>query len=126
MDLSMGETMVPVSALNLFDTIAILSLVPVFDGYLYPALKRRGFALTMLQKIGAGFVFAGLAMLLAAFIEVYRLSERPDAGNYYDLSARDNITPCQSIDDYNPYQYQNWQSGYVSHRDDNYNDNDEI
>jgi hypothetical protein len=42
---------------------------------------------------------------------IHRLSiYNPDfefaAGDYYDESARNNITPCQSLDDYNPYQYQ--------------------
>ena len=55
-----------------------------------------------------------VAMVIAALVEMYRLDEKRTAGNYYDKSARDNITPCQSIDDYNPHQYQNWQSGYVS------------
>jgi hypothetical protein len=32
-------------------------------------------------------------------------------GNYYDQSAQDNITPCQNIDDYNPYNYQEWYQG---------------
>jgi hypothetical protein len=30
------------------------------------------------------------------------------AGNYYDQSAQDNISPCQNLDDYNPYNYQEW------------------
>lgn len=30
------------------------------------------------------------------------------SGDYYDKSARDNISPCQNIDDYNPYNYQDW------------------
>jgi hypothetical protein len=33
MDLSIGGAPVPVSALNCFDTLAILLLVPVFDGF---------------------------------------------------------------------------------------------
>ena len=50
-------------------------------------------------------------MLVAAWVEIYRLRTAPAPGNYYDESARANITPCQSIDDYNPYEYQNWQAG---------------
>ncbi len=52
MDLSMGEADVPVSALNAFDTIAILLLVPVFDKLVYPYLKSVGYPLSMLQKMG--------------------------------------------------------------------------
>lgn len=52
MDLSIGSTLIPVSALNCFDTISILILVPIFDGYIYPYMKAKGQPLTMLQKIG--------------------------------------------------------------------------
>ena len=97
---------VPVSALNSFDTIAIIILVPIFDKFVYPYFKRKGYPLTMLIKIGLGFAFALLAMIIAAIIEVARLDLAPTPGNYYDVSARDNITPCQSLDDYNPYRYQ--------------------
>jgi hypothetical protein len=60
---------------------------------------------------GWGFVLAILAMMVAAFVEMYRLSHAPSAGGYDDQSAQDNITPCQNIDDYDPNQYQEWWQG---------------
>jgi len=113
MDLSIGSgSLIPVSALNCFDTISILLLVPLFDGYLYPYLKKRdGKGLNMLTKIGYGFTVSVLAMLVAGFIEMARKSNAPTPGDYYDESARDNITPCQSIDDFNPYKYQQYLAG---------------
>eukprot|EP01038_Epipyxis_sp_PR26KG_P011667 gene11667-15622_t len=111
MDLKIGSAPVPVSALNSFDTIAILLLVPLFDGVVYPYFKKIGMPLTMLKKIGSGFFFAMLAMIVAALVEIYRQSLAPEPGYYDDVSARNNISPCQSIDDYNPYQYQDWQAG---------------
>jgi hypothetical protein len=98
--------LVPVSALNSFDTIAIILLVPVFDQLVYPFCKRKGFQLTMLKKIGIGFIFALLAMVIAAIVEKARLDNAPTAGDYYDVNARNNISPCQSLDDYNPLRYQ--------------------
>jgi hypothetical protein len=102
---------IPVSALNLFNTISILGLVPVIDSYLYPALRKRGYAVTMLDRIGWGFIFALLSMVLAALVEYYRLSEKAEPGDYYDKDARDNITPCRNLDDFNPYEYQKWEAG---------------
>jgi hypothetical protein len=114
MDLSVGSVKIPVSALNLFDTVAILLLVPVFDGYVYPFLKSRGYALTMLSKISWGFFLAALSMVVAGLVEMYRLENKAEPGDYYDISARDNISPCQDIDNYNPYQFQKWEYGDVS------------
>lgn len=43
MDLRLGESVtIAVSTLNLFDTLAILLLIPVFDKLVYPFFKRRG------------------------------------------------------------------------------------
>ena len=90
-----SDASVPVSALNAFDTIAILLLVPLFDQYVYPKCKEKGYPLTMLGKIGIGFGIATIAMVVAALIEVWRLKLAPPAGNYYDVSARDHISGCQ-------------------------------
>lgn len=42
MDLSLGTSQIAVSTLNLFDTLAILMLIPVFDRFIYPALHAQG------------------------------------------------------------------------------------
>ena len=111
MNLDMGGSSVPISALGVFDSLAIVALVPVFDGYIYPMLKREGYPASMLHKMGAGFVVAMIAMLMAALVEYFRRQTAPAAGDWYDESARANITPCQSIDDYNPNVYQEWYAG---------------
>lgn len=114
MDLNLGSLMIPVSGLALFDTIAILTLLPIFDGYVYPYFKTNGRSgLTMLDKIGLGFVCMILAMAVAGLVEMLRLSERATAGGYMDQAARDNVSPCQNVDDYNPLQYQQWNAGEV-------------
>ena len=70
MDLRAGDVMIPVSAINIFNNITILALVPIFENYMYPFIKRvRGYPLTMLEKIGYGFFLAMLAMLVAGLIE---------------------------------------------------------
>lgn len=56
-------------------------------------------------------VFALLAMLVAAFLEMGRLANAPTAGDWYDTSARDNISPCQNIDDYDPTLFQLYWQG---------------
>lgn len=73
MDLALGSLTIPVSALNLFNTVGIIILIPVLDKLVYPALKRVGIVPTLLQKIGVGFIFATLSMVVAAFVEMKRL-----------------------------------------------------
>lgn len=111
MDSKLGSFQLPISAMNIFNNVTILLLVPLFEQYLFPAINRAGYQLTMLVKIGMGFAFAILAMIMAALIEVYRLQNVPANGYYDDQSARDNISPCRNIDNYNPYKYQEWYAG---------------
>jgi len=131
MNLNVGSFGIPVSALNIFDTLIILILVPIFDGILYPYLKKKGVPLSMLAKIGLGLIVALVSMLVAAIVEYYRLKNNPPDGNWFDVSARNNITPCQNIDDYNPTLYQQYLAGqtdtqpaYCSQTCDIYNDDD--
>jgi peptide/histidine transporter 3/4 len=95
MNANLGSVQLPVSAMNIFNNVAILILVPVFERYLYPGLKRWGRELSMLHKIGVGFLFAIFAMVLAAIIEYFRREFVHTSGTYENVSARDNISPCR-------------------------------
>ena len=63
---------IPIATLGLFDVIPILVLVPFFDRCLIPCLRKRGFKVTMLQRMGMGFIFAALSMVCAGFLEIMR------------------------------------------------------
>jgi hypothetical protein len=52
MNLNAGALKIPVSALTMFDTLAILLLIPVFDQYVYPYFRNKGRPITMLMRIG--------------------------------------------------------------------------
>ncbi|KAG5175873.1 POT family-domain-containing protein [Tribonema minus] len=97
MDLSLNKSIsVPVSALNIFDTLAILVLIPVFDRVIFPLVlamqswrsARRGRStsqpivmagstpgMSPLVKIGWGFAFAGAAVVVAGLVEVWRKAQ---------------------------------------------------
>ena len=112
MNLKLGTGKVPVSALQMFDTVAILLLIPLFDFKIYPFFKKIGRPLSMLFKIGLGFVFAALAMLVAALVEDSRKKHSPPDVTYLNATPAQlsNVSPCQSVDDYNPNVYQLWYS----------------
>ncbi len=111
MDNKVGTLEIPIATMNIFNNITILALVPLFETYLYPMLRKSGFELTMIRKIGLGFIIAALVMLMAAILEIIRKNNTPSENNYYDEAARNNISPCRNIDDYNPYIYQSWYAG---------------
>jgi dipeptide/tripeptide permease len=62
--LSHSDIGFPAVALNLFDTLAIVLLVPVFDRILYPNLKAKGIKLTMLKKIGRSLSDGPLSLVV--------------------------------------------------------------
>jgi len=97
MDLALGNLTIPVSALNLFNTVGIIILIPVLDKLVYPALKRVGIVPTMLQKIGVGFIFATLSMVAAAFVEIARLNVYHEGKTIGDTVCVDK-NPPQAVD----------------------------
>ncbi|KAK3091819.1 hypothetical protein FSP39_022886 [Pinctada imbricata] len=79
MDVDIGDTKMPVAALNVFNTIIIMLTIPLMDRVVYPVLKKYDRSPTLLQRIGVGFILAGLSVVVAGVVEIYRkdiLSEK--------------------------------------------------
>lgn len=116
-----GSFQLPVSGMNIFNNIAILALVPLFELTLYPYMKNQGRELSMLWKIGLGFLFAVSAMVVAALIEQYRLDHAPPDAYYATATQTeiDNCSPCRDINNYNPYKYLAWMEGTESDKPSN-------
>ncbi|KAH9519725.1 hypothetical protein Btru_070734 [Bulinus truncatus] len=72
MDVSVGSFNVPAAALNVFNTIAIIIMIPIVDRLVYPLFQRIGKPLTYLKRIGIGFIFAAIAMIVAGVVEISR------------------------------------------------------
>lgn len=64
-----------------FDTITILTLIPIVDNFIYPFIekKRGGRPLRALSKMWVGFVCMIAAMVIAGILEIYR-KDAPIAG----------------------------------------------
>jgi peptide/histidine transporter 3/4 len=59
--------------LALFDSLVIMIFIPIFDVVVYPMIATcRGKPMTVLQRIGAGFLFCALSMGVAGIVEVRR------------------------------------------------------
>jgi peptide/histidine transporter 3/4 len=76
MDRHLGETgtlEIPAASLAVIDTVAIVSMIPMYDLLFVPVLKQLGRPMTTLQRIGWGLVICSLSMFAAAIVEGKRL-----------------------------------------------------
>lgn len=64
---------IPPASMALFDTLSIIVLIPIYDGIVHPIMKRLRCDLTLLQRIGWGFLVAALAMVVAGVVERRRI-----------------------------------------------------
>ncbi|RLN70576.1 hypothetical protein BBJ28_00008886 [Nothophytophthora sp. Chile5] len=83
--------------LNIVDSGVILLFIPVFDRLLYPMLTRMGIYPTLLRKIGAGLVFAMLAMLAAGWTEQVRKRSPLIEGVASNCSAAGETLPMATL-----------------------------
>lgn len=79
------------SRMGRFNPLPILCLIPVVDRGVYPWLRRLGYEPTRLRKIGTGFILAGLAMLVAAWVEIVR------RGNV-EYGEGSVLSPCHRLE----------------------------
>ena len=76
--------------MTMFDTIAIVILIPIYDGIVVPLMKRLRCQLSLLQRIGWGFVLAAAAMLAAAMVERNRMAAVAEGSN---VTVMQQVTP---------------------------------
>ncbi|KAF9535178.1 peptide/h+ symporter protein [Crepidotus variabilis] len=70
--------------------ISLIIMIPIFDYFIYPFLRRRGINFTPIKRIYAGFIVAGLAMLYAAVLQHFIYKTSP---------CHDNLpSACMSAD----------------------------
>jgi len=79
------ETKIPAASMSLFNTGSIVLLIPIYDLLLLPALKRYlNYKPTLLQRTGAGYFLAFLAMTSAYALERVRLKRYND-GEFHTI-----------------------------------------
>lgn len=76
MNTAMGNFHIPAASFQVFMTLTVLLLLPIYDRVLVPMARRltgieRG--ITMLQRMGIGLFFSFLCMVAAALMEARRL-----------------------------------------------------
>ncbi|GAX73014.1 hypothetical protein CEUSTIGMA_g466.t1 [Chlamydomonas eustigma] len=64
---------VPSASMAVFNTVAVILLIWLYDSYAEPFLRRCGYQMTLLRRMGWGMVVAAMAMGAAAVLEAWRL-----------------------------------------------------
>ncbi|KAJ7866232.1 peptide/h+ symporter protein [Mycena olivaceomarginata] len=59
------------------DPISIVIMVPIFERFIYPSLRKVRINFSPIKRITAGFVVAGLAMVYSAVLEKYLYDRSP-------------------------------------------------
>lgn len=77
----------PPASLSVFELVNVLLILPLYDRFLVPFLRKvtgheRG--ITTLQRIGTGYVFSILAMVVAGLVELKRI-RTAEANGLLDL-----------------------------------------
>ena len=67
-----SEMTMPAASVTIFSTLTILFLVPLWDRLVRPALEKRGWAPTTLQRCAASQVLMAVAMGVASAVEAWR------------------------------------------------------
>lgn len=89
---------VPAASLSIFDTVAVLVLIPLVDNVLYPFVRYLGFNLTPLRRIGVGMLLAAASVAVAGVIEIKRRDEWQDRGTCLQTVFGENRTAsCLNI-----------------------------
>jgi POT family proton-dependent oligopeptide transporter len=88
--------------------LTLIILIPVFDQFLYPLLRKHNIAFTPLKRITAGFIAAFIGLGWAAVVQSYIYKHHP-CGYYANSCARNaallnEIPPTPPISAW-------WQSG---------------
>jgi peptide/histidine transporter 3/4 len=87
--LGLGNFLVPAASLSMINTLAIVTLIPMYDKLLVPFLRSAGRPMTLLRRIGWGLVIAILAMSTAAIVEKSRLAAYRDGRILSSLDDND-------------------------------------
>lgn len=95
MNLSAGPYTIPAASLTVFDVLAIVILIPIYDRIVVPFMERVWRRPTVLEKIGAGYLMAVIAMVVSFFIERERLHKFKNGDVIpRDTSDTDNDPPA--------------------------------
>ncbi|TFK71961.1 PTR2-domain-containing protein [Pluteus cervinus] len=85
----------PNDVLSNLNPLTLIIFIPIFDLFIYPELRRRGFNFTALKKITVGFMTGAAAMCWAAVVQHYLYKTNP-CGNSASTCTDEEENPLVS------------------------------
>ncbi|KAK7542729.1 peptide transporter PTR2-A [Phyllosticta citribraziliensis] len=79
---------VPNDVIANLDPFALIILIPICDGLIYPALRKAGINFTPIKKITAGFFMGSMAMVWSCVLQAY-IYKYSECGN--------NASSCENV-----------------------------
>ena len=87
MDTQLGSLQVSPATVNLLDSFSVIIWVVIYDLGIAPYFERRGKPISLLWRIGIGYMVAVAAMTAAAVVDIFRMQSVSD-NNLSDLDPR--------------------------------------
>lgn len=87
---------VPNDVLSNLDPFALIICIPIFDLFIYPAMRRVGLNFTPLKRIACGFFMGAAAMAWAAVVQHYIYKTSPcgyQAASCVDADQNPLVSP---------------------------------
>jgi peptide/histidine transporter 3/4 len=80
MNTRLGSLTLSAATVSVLDSISVIVCVAIYDLVVSPGFKKMGRPISPLVRIGVGYVFAILSMIVAACVEIARLRVAADEG----------------------------------------------
>ncbi|CAN6637023.1 peptide transporter Ptr2p [Trichomonascus vanleenenianus] len=83
----------PNDIMQVFDSIAIIVFIPIFNKVIYPLLRRIGIQMKPITRIFWGFMFAAMSMVYAAVLQhyIYKEGECSMVNGEYTCLKHNNV-----------------------------------
>ncbi|CAG5123017.1 unnamed protein product, partial [Candidula unifasciata] len=98
MDIRVGDGgYIPAAALNAFNTIIIIILIPIVDRLIYPCFEKIKRPLSYLTRIGVGMILAVIAVVVAGIVEIYRKVDLEEHSHLQVLGGENFTASSMSV-----------------------------
>lgn len=83
----------PNDILSNLNPLSLIILIPIFDQFIYPTLRKMGIRFTPVKRICGGFFMGAFAMVWAAVLQYYIYEKNPCGRYANECADRGEVSP---------------------------------